>query len=347
MDVLQLPITEDVYAYLIKECTDLRDAVNGAQVHSHMIQRGYLPTLLLANRLLLMYVSCGCLSSAHQLFDEMIVKDSVSWMIVIAGHFDIGEYVEVLSLFKEMQEEVGCGLLEVSIWGSIVDCVLQACICTGDLGLGMQVHGLVLKTKNKKVCKKGDSCSDELLLGSLFINFYGKLGCVRSARCVFDQMKVRDTVVWTSMIVVYSKTENYNQALEVFKEMARVGMKMNNFTLSSVIRVCGRMGNEFIGRQVHGYAIKLGFEWDQFVQCSLVDMYGKCGLIEESRIAFEMTRDFGYKRSRNEVCWNAMLTSYAQNGLYNEAIKLLYQMQSAGLEPPESLLNQVRTDCCN
>ncbi|PIA24835.1 hypothetical protein AQUCO_19700001v1, partial [Aquilegia coerulea] len=326
MDSLHLSIPLDVYAYLLKECTQLRDAESGSQVYSHMTQNGYQPTLLLANRLLLMYVSCGRLDSAHQLFDKMLLKDSIIWATMIAGHFDNGEHVETLTLFKLMQEQ--CGLLEdASMWGLIVDCVLRACIQTGDFELGTQIHGLVLKM-DKRIFNKGGGCSDDLFIGSLLINFYRKLGCISSARCIFEKMELRDTVVWTNMIVVYSREEHFK---EVFEEMGRSGSKKNNFTLSSVIRACGRMGDEGGGRQVHCNAIKLGIESDQFVRCSLVDMYGKCG---------------GTRRTNN-VCWNAMLTGYTQNGFYNEAIKFLYEMQSNGVQPPESLLNQVRIDCGN
>ncbi|PIA30859.1 hypothetical protein AQUCO_05300002v1 [Aquilegia coerulea] len=335
MDSLHLSISLDVYAYLIKECTKLKDAESGSQVYFHMTRNGHQPTLLLANRLLLMYVSCGRLDSAHQLFDKMILKDSITWVTMIAGHFDNGEYVETLTLFKQMQEQ--CGLLEESMWGLIIDCVLRACIQTVDFGLGKQVHGLVLKM-DKKIFNKGGGCSNDLFLGSLLISFYGKLGSIRSARCIFDKLELRDTVVWTNMIVVYSKEEHFKEVLETFKEMGRAGTKKNTFTLSSVIRACGRMGDEGSGKQVHCNAIKLGIESDQFVRCSLVDMYGKCGMVKDARRLFEMAR--GYEKRTNDVCWNAMLTGYTQNGFYNEAIKFLYKMQSNGVQPPESLLNQ-------
>ncbi|KAF5206787.1 Pentatricopeptide repeat-containing protein [Thalictrum thalictroides] len=341
MDSLHLSIPLDVYAYLLKECTQLKDAESGSQVYSHMTQNGYQPTLLLANRLLLMYASCARLVSAHQLFDKMIVKDSVTWATMIAGHFDNGDHLETLTLFKQMREQCG---FEQSMWRLIVDCVLLACIQTGDFGLGQQVHGLVFKM-DKKIFNKGGGCSDELFIGSLLINFYGKLGCISSARCIFDKMELRDTVVWTNMIVVYNREEHFQEVLEVFKEMGRAGTKKNNFTLSSVIRACGRMGDERSGRQAHCNAIKLGIELDQFVRCSLVDMYGKCGMVKDARKLFEMARR--YEKKTNDVCWNAMLTAYVQNGFYNEAIKFLYEMKSNGVQPPESLLNQVRVDCVN
>ncbi|KAF9619765.1 hypothetical protein IFM89_009238 [Coptis chinensis] len=337
MDVLKLSIPHDVYAYLIKECTHLRDAETGEQVHTHMTKSGHGLTLLLANRLLFMYVSCGSLDSARELFDKMIVKDSISWAIMIAGCVENEEYLEALTLFRYKQMGYQCyESSKESMWGLVVDYILRACVGVGDYEVGKQVHGLVLKM---------NCFSDDVFLGSLFINFYGKLGCVRSARCVFDNMRLRDTVIWTTMIVVYSREEHFQDVLEVFREMGRVGSKKNNFTLSSVIRACGRLGDELSGRQIHGNAIRIGVESDQFVQCSLVDMYGKCGLVKDARKVFELTKVTGSKKRRNDVCWNAMLTGYTQNGFYNDAIKFLYQMKSAGVQPPESILNQVRLDC--
>ncbi|KAF8387571.1 hypothetical protein HHK36_026225 [Tetracentron sinense] len=329
MDSLQLPIPADVYATLLKECTHLRDAIGGAEVHAHMnrSRRDLLPRpgLPLANRLLLMYAVCGHLRAARKLFNQMVAKDSISWATMIVGYVDNHQHNEAQMLFAEMQHQ---GL---EITGSTIVSVIKACLHTGDFGLGKQVHGWIVKVGR----------SLDLFLRSSLINFYGKFGSLESARLVFDQTSHRDTVLWTAMMVHYCREEHFDDALDVYREMGRAGARKNHFTFSSVLRACSRMKKDKqYGRPVHASAIKLGFESDLFVQSSLVDMYGKCGLLGDARRAFEMIED-----KKNDVCWNAMLSGYMHHGYCIEAVKFLYQMKAAGMQPQESMLNEVKIVC--
>ncbi|XP_077231964.1 tetratricopeptide repeat (TPR)-like superfamily protein [Tasmannia lanceolata] len=326
MDSLQLPIKADMYASLVKECTHSKDALQAAQVHDHIQASALRPSLLLTNRLLLMYTACTRLETARKLFDKMPVRDSISWATLIIGHAEHDQHSEALKLFVEMLKNGG-----VQPTSLILIAVLKACIHERDLEFGKQIHGRALKT--------GDC--NHMLLGSSFIDLYGKLGFLESAQMLFDQMSRLDTVVWTAMIVGYCRQSRFEEAVKVFKEMERAGKKKNNYTFSIILRACGKMSNNNgeVGRQVHAKAIKVGVEEDLFVQSSLVNMYGKCGLLKDARKAFEMIDP------RNTVCWNAMLSGYAQNGCCDEAIKFLYEMKAAGVELQESMLNQVRLAC--
>lgn len=174
------------------------------------------------------------------------------------------------------------------------------------------------------------------------MNLYGKFRCIEGVDFVFDHMPCRgNTVVWTAKIVNHCRDENFNEVLNVFNEMGREGVKKNEFTFSSVLRACGRVEDDGqCGEQVHACVIKLGLESNDFVQCGLVDMYSKRGLLRNARMVFETVRE-----ERTEACWNAMLTGYIQHGDCIEAIKVLYAMKSAGLQPQESLLNEVRFTC--
>ncbi|KAF9606834.1 hypothetical protein IFM89_029291 [Coptis chinensis] len=68
--------------------------------------------------------------------------------------------------------------------------------------------------------------------------------------------------------------------------------------------VCGRLGDEPSGRQVHGNAIKIGVESDRFVECCLVDMYGKRGLVKDARKVFEMTKGHPVQEEKKRCVGN-------------------------------------------
>eukprot|EP00268_Persea_americana_P064055 TRINITY_DN8384_c0_g1_i1.p1 TRINITY_DN8384_c0_g1~~TRINITY_DN8384_c0_g1_i1.p1 ORF type:complete len:420 (-),score=85.29 TRINITY_DN8384_c0_g1_i1:473-1732(-) len=343
MDSLQLPISADMYATLLKECIESGDVTQGGKVHSHMIHHIDLRMdLLMVNRLLLMYASCSQLDTACILFDGMPMRDSISWGTMIAGHEENGDSQNVLRLFAQMREN---GLDPTA---PLLVCVLKACVGSGDLGLGEQVHSWFIKKKTMLRNRE-----DIPVVASL-INLYSGFGCLESARRVFDEMgrHCDGTVVWTILMDGYCKEGSFEEVLNFFKEMGRAGRKKKCFTFPTVLRACGRLGDDGqVGRQVHAAAIKVGVESDMFVQSSLVDMYGKCGLLNDARKALEMTAavsSFDKKNTNDNnivVCWNAMLHAYASHGLCTEAIKLLYEMKAAGIEPQESMLYQARIAC--
>ncbi|KAK9289847.1 hypothetical protein L1049_008007 [Liquidambar formosana] len=279
MDSLRLPIPADIYASLVKECTITKDAARAAELHAHINRTGLRPRLPLLNRLLLMYVSCGCTDAARQLFDEMSLKDYNSWAIMIAGYVDSGDYDEAVKSFVAMLQHHD-NMLEVpSAW--IIAWVLKACVNTMNLGLGEQVHGWLLKA----------GYTMNLFVSSSLINFYGKFKCLGDADFVFDQIPLRDTVIWTNKIVNNCREEHFEEVLNAFKEMGRAGIKKNHFTLSSVLSACAKLKDDGrCGLQVHANAIKLGIDSNVFVQCGLVDMYGKCGLLRDARMVFETIR---------------------------------------------------------
>ncbi|KAA8521081.1 hypothetical protein F0562_011766 [Nyssa sinensis] len=334
MDILSLPIPIDIYASLIKECTDTCDATRAIELHAHINRSGLRPSLSLLNRLLLMYVSCGLIEKARQMFDKMAIKDSNSWAAMIAGYADNDDYGEAIHLFVEMQNHRqyyhNFDVLKFPVsW--IIVCILKACVHTMNAELGRQIHGWLSKVDT----------SMDLFLSSSLINFYGQCGCLEGANFIFDHMSGHNTVIWTAKVVNHCREERFDEVLDIFKEMGRAGIKSNSFTFSSILRACARMrGDGRCGEQVHANSIKLGVESDIYVQCGLVDMYGKCGLLKDARRVFEMIED-----KTNAVCWNAMLTGYIQHGFCIEAIKFLYQMKAAGMQPQESLLNEVRFAC--
>lgn len=334
MDGLKLPIPIDIYTSLIKECTESGDPFKAIELHEHIRRTGIRLTLTLMNRILLMYVSRGCFENARHLFDEMSIRDFNSWAILIAGCVENGEHTEATKLFTRMLrdkelENAGADQMGFSVPG-ILMCVLRACVCTVDFELGRQVHGWLWKM----------GFSRNAALSSFLISFYGKMKHYEGAERVFEQVYCRDTAVWTSRMVNCCNDDNFEGVASVFKEMGRDGVRKNEYTFSTVLKACRRTGAIEYGRQVHANAMKLGLESDSFVQCALVDLYGKCGLLSDATRVFEVGRN-----KRNNACYNAMLASYMQYGLCVKAVRTLYEMRSAGFKPRESMINRVELAC--
>ncbi|KAL7122590.1 hypothetical protein ACP275_01G054000 [Erythranthe tilingii] len=334
MDSLKLPIPPDIYTSLIKECTELGDPLKSIELHEHMRRSRFRFTLPLLNRLLLMYVSSGCLDRARQLFDQMFLRDFNSWAVLIAGCVENGEHGEAINLFVEMLHRqdmgnVGLDRMGFSVSGILV-CVLKACLFTSDFELGTQVHCWLWKMGFSKSAS----------LSCFLINFYGRLDCFEGAQTVFDHVRNPNTAVWTSRIVSFCSNGNFEEAVSVFKEMGREGVRENGYTFSTVLKACRKMGDIRCGQQVHANSIKSGLESDGYVQCALVDFYGKCGFLNDATRVFEMDIN-----KKNDASCNAMLANYVRHGLCIEANEILRRMKMSGSRPCESVFNEVSFVC--
>lgn len=329
MDALHFPIPIDIYTSLVKECTLSGDPETATELHSHITRSGIGPPLTLLNRILIMFVSCGLLQSARHVFDEMPVRNFHSWAILFVAYYENSDYENAIDVFMRMLRQLG--VMEFPFLPWFWSCLLTACACTVNVPLGMQVHGSLTKL----------GACDHVLISSSLIRFYGRFKCLEDANVVFNRVSRHNTLTWTAKIVSGCRERHFTQVLGDFKEMGRVGIKKDSFTFSSVLKACGRMQNYgSCGEQVHADSIKLGLDSDNYVQCSLIAMYGRSGLLRDAKLVFETTLN-----ERNVDSWNAMLMGYIQNGLYIKAVKFVYQMKAAGVHPHESLLEKLRIAC--
>ncbi|CAN1327355.1 Pentatricopeptide repeat-containing protein At1g28690, mitochondrial [Linum perenne] len=63
------------------------------------------------------------------------------------------------------------------------------------------------------------------------------------------------------------------------------------------------------------------------IASALVDMYAKCGVIEDAR------RVFDYMVQKNVFSWSSMIDGYGKSGQPNKALELFSEMQQCGVEP--------------
>ncbi|KAH9313013.1 hypothetical protein KI387_028048, partial [Taxus chinensis] len=201
---------------------------------------------------------------------------------------------------------------------------------------------------------------------------YAKSGRTDDARQVFDKMLERNAISWNAMIAGYGQVGNGVEGLRLFYQMGLVGMKATHFTLSNIVGICAGLEALENGLQVHGQIIKMGFESGVAVGNALIDMYAKCGNVNEACSVFGNMHDrdvvswtamiAGYAQNdriedarqlfdrmfeKNVVSWNAMIGGYVQNDLNEEALLLFDQMQREGKTPNQSTYVSVLKACAS
>lgn len=307
------PLSPKTFASIIRGCVKEKSIFNGKAVHAQVIVSGSVPDVYINNHLLSMYLKLNQMDYAQKVFDKMLKRNIISWTTLISSLSQIGLSENALNCFRSMILE---GFLpnEYTYVG-----VISACVNIGNVRTGKEVHGRIYRTE--------DSLNS--YVSNSLVNLYGKCGLVKSARLVFDAILEPNLVAWASLISCYFKCGENEEGLNMFLRSLRVGMKINEFTCSSILGACATWENLEIGIQVHCLAVKCDFLGDQFVVTGLVNFYAKCGQLEAARQAFVEAED------PHLSAWTALIGGYLQQDKGREAIKLFYKMFCSGMNPSE------------
>ncbi|XP_071717194.1 pentatricopeptide repeat-containing protein At5g59600 [Rutidosis leptorrhynchoides] len=154
-----------------------------------------------------------------------------------------------------------------------------------------------------------------------------------------DDGVVPDVVSWTSVISGFVRNFRFREASDRFKKMLATGIKPTSATISTLMSACAMETDSARGKQIHGYTLVIGVEKDVFVRSSLIDMYAKCGFINEASTLFNNTPE------RNTITWNSMIFGFANNGYFSEAIKLFNQMVDEKIDLDHLTFTAVLTAC--
>ncbi|KAM1323325.1 hypothetical protein EV2_045763 [Malus domestica] len=114
---------------------------------------------------------------------------------------------------------------------------------------------------------------------------------------------------------------NYKQSLNSTKD--NDGYQKEQFTLSNLLRASGAVSDDNHGRQLHTYCFKYGLDSNVYVGTALVDMYTRCGHMDESQLVFDALD------TKNEVSWNALIAGHARKAQGEHALRLFWKKQGA------------------
>ncbi|KAK3124440.1 hypothetical protein QOZ80_7BG0586560 [Eleusine coracana subsp. coracana] len=210
--------------------------------------------------------------------------------------------------------------------------LLQACARLLSLRDGERVHAEAAK----------NGLAGLVFVKNSLVHLYGACGLFESAHRVFDEIPVRERnlVSWNSMLNGFAANGRPNEVLTVFREMMDVEFVPDGFTMVSVLTACAEMGALALGRRVHTYLTKVGLVENSHVGNALIDLYAKCGGVEDARRVFE---EMGTERT--VVSWTSLIVGLAVNGFGKEALELFSVMEKEKLVPTEITMVGVLYAC--
>ncbi|CAH8355162.1 unnamed protein product [Eruca vesicaria subsp. sativa] len=256
MNSLELP-DRFTFPFMFKSCASLGMCYLGKQVHGHLCKFGPKFHVVTENALIDMYMKFDGLDDAHKVFDEMSERDVISWNSLLSGHARLGQMKKAKTLFDSMPEKtivswtamisgytgVGCYaeamefFREMQLAGIEPDeisliSVLPSCAHLGSLELGKWIH---MYAERKGFLKQTGVCN-------ALIEMYSKCGTISQAIQLFNQMKGKDVISWSTMISGYAHHGNAQGAIKTFDEMQRGKVKPNGITFLGLLSACSHVG---------------------------------------------------------------------------------------------------------
>lgn len=209
--------------------------------------------------------------------------------------------------------------------------LLKVCGDNADLRRGKEIHGQVIT----------NGFSSNVFAMTGVVNLYAKCRQIDDAYKMFDRMPERDLVCWNTIIAGFAQNGLARVALDLVLRMQEEGQKPDSITVVTVLPAAANIGSWRIGKLIHGYAIRAGFELLVNISTALVDMYSKCGSVGTARLIFDRMKQ------RTVVSWNSMIHGYVQSGDPEEAMAIFQKMLDEGVEPTNVTVMEALHACAD
>ncbi|CAN6439318.1 unnamed protein product [Victoria cruziana] len=309
------------------------------QVHGLVLKLGYMSCIHVPNALMAVYVKCGRLDCADQVFDEMPSRDSVSYNTVISSWRYDFQSMKAFEILTEMRDR---GYRPDQYTLSIV---ISAAALESAMDEGKQLHAYALRAGfeasvavNNSLMSFYTKCGGIKDLENLFrimvvrdvvswtgmITGYAEHGLIKLAARIFDEMPERNAVSYSALLAGLVQNGEGSEALQLFVEMIEKGIGLSSFTLTSAVNACSLVSGCTEGQQIHALAWKTGFWMDSYIEGSLISMYAKNGRIQDAGKLFDDMPE------PNSIEWTSIISGYARNGLPDAALLQFLETMEEG-----------------
>ncbi|KAL3851029.1 hypothetical protein ACJIZ3_012911 [Penstemon smallii] len=300
------------YASALSACANAEFVAEGIIVHALVITSGLHQNLVVGNALVTMYGKCGMTREAKEVFHNMPEKELVTWNCLIGGYADNDQVNEAIKTFKLMRNsDVSPNYITmINILGSCYD-------PPNLLKHGMPLHAHILLTGLE---------SDEYVRNSL-ISMYANCGDLNSSNYIFNALANKTSATWNAMVAARAHHGQWEEALELLLEMQRAEVKFDQYSLSAALSSSANLAILEDGQHLHGLSIKLGLHNYHFVANAMMDMYGKCGELND------LLKLLPEPKNRSRLSWNVLISAFSRHGYFHKAIEIFDEMLVYGAKP--------------
>lgn len=317
----------DTYSipFALKAVVRLSRVKVGREIHCQSIGTGLDLDVQVITALIRMYSSCGCVTDARKLFDRTNSRDVVLWNAMVAGYAKVGDIDNARDLFELMPER------NVISWTAMIAgyaqtnqpskaitvfqrmhledvepdeiamlAALSACADLGALDLGQWIHNYIDKHGFFGIVP----------LKNALIDMYAKSGNIKKALEVFESMKHRSVITWTTIIAGLALHGLGGEALEMFSRMDRARIKPNKITFIAILHACSHVGLVDMGWwYFNNMGSRFGMEPNIEHYGCMIDLLGRAGYLREAQ---ELVRKMPFEA--NGAIWGSLLAASKIHG---------------------------------
>lgn len=296
-DCFTLPI-------IFKSCAKIHALKEGEGVHCYVIKSGFKSNTFVGTTLIDLYSSGGEIESAYKVFAKMTYRNTVSWTSMINGYILAHEIAKARQLFDLAPER------DIILWNIMISGYIES----GDMAAA---HKLFDHMPNR-----------DRMAWNTILTGYAQNGDIDLCEKMFKDIPEKNVFSWNGLISGYARKGRFIEVLDAFKRMLSESIvNPNDATLVTVLTACSRLGALDMGKWVHAYSESNEFKGNVYVGNALIDMYAKCGVIENSITVFESMQ------RKDLIAWNTIINGLAVHGRGAEALCLFSEMKKLGEKP--------------
>ncbi|KZV34881.1 hypothetical protein F511_00783 [Dorcoceras hygrometricum] len=331
-----------IFASLVKACACLTFSKLGLQLHAQFVVSPFSDDDVVKSALVDLYAKCGLPDTASRVFDSILLKNLVSWTSLIYGYARAGNKIKVVELLRHMPRKnlyswtaLISGFVQSGHCGDafrlfdemrrelvdieepfVISSLIAGAASSATLEAGKQVHKLVV----------GLGYDSSLYVKNALIDMYAKCCDILSAEKIFIQMRNRDVVSWTSIIVGMAQHGRAEEALSLYDEMTLVGLKPNEVTFVGLIYACSHVGLVERGRQLFdSMVVEYGLSPSLQHYTCLVDLYSRSGHLEDAE---NVLKSMPFEP--DEAAYAALLSSCSQTGKKEIGVRIANDLLKLG-----------------
>ncbi|XP_031490676.1 pentatricopeptide repeat-containing protein At5g15300-like [Nymphaea colorata] len=225
------------FPFVLTACRKVLAVAEGRQVQGHIIKHGFGADVLTQTHLLKLLADCGDVHSARQVFEEMSMRDLVSWTTMVSAYASREGYTEsAFRLFEEMpcKDQIAWNSMMVAFlqWGNLVaarrvfdlspqgDVVGWTAIIRGYAKEGDYWESLNLYHMMRTRCVRPNHVT---IVSALSASAH--VGSLRDGMLIHQHIEKSgvflDEYVGTTLVDMYSKCGSIESAAKVFGIMKR------------------------------------------------------------------------------------------------------------------------------
>ena len=295
-------LTDDIsHVLALKTCKLMGNQQYGNTIYQRIKDKA--PGVQLQNSCIDFFGHFGDIDQAKNIFENIIDKDSSSINAMLSAYVDNNQYQDAITLYdeyKDLQDDISHLL------------VIKASSASGNFEIGEKVHQRI----------KGGS-DHNIALKNTLIDFYGNCGDIDNALSVFNSIPDKEKDIYSigAMMNAYCNCRMDRKCIQLFENIHLINNKIkpNVTCYSTLFKACTHGTSYHFGKKIHDKLKEdVDDKWilnEKEIQVTLINFYGKCGILNECDDIFQHIKIEQYDRYCTEIgIWNSMIHAHGRNG---------------------------------